>query len=620
MQRLAFFSILLGLLIMVSFTMEGPKTLEASSADNSSEIAGSHKPLDNINCGPQQNNLSSLGKPSPQANWLASSDENNASLTSLPYPFDAAWIEGQAVQGEAALIWLRVDPGTVVQGQLKEQSITFYPYCNLFWGLLAFDALHDDPGLQDLTLHAVDYGTTAIVPINLLAGDFWSGPPVIFPPDKQELLRPERLNAENEYLNNLLSNLSADTAYWKGPFQLPRNASRTSGFGARGVVNGVATGYHKGVDYRGFVGTPFFAPAPGYVILAEALTVRGNVIFIDHGAGVSTGYFHASEINVSVGDRVETGDLLGKIGVTGLTTGAHLHWEMRVNGIPVNPHPWLKGAIPVSAQELGAADWAFPWGHFYTQTAKGQGGYAVVDDRNARMLSHFLQLGGLQTVGYPISRRYILDGFLTQAFQKMVLQWRPEVGEAWPTNVFDNLSKEGYDNRLFNARQVPYILEPNFDSPNASWSEIVANRQGLLEANTAIGERYFSVTSPLTVFGLPTSQVIDMGNHFALRTQRAVLQQWKENVPWAAAGQVTIANGGDISKELGALPASALQPDGIPNPNPNANSMQPSLSEWASRRWGERASNTHIIRLIRTAVNGRCWLRTEKACPEPAEG
>ena len=95
----------------------------------------------------------------------------------------------------------------------------------------------------------------------------------------------------------------------------------------------------------------------------------------------------------------------------------------------------------------------------------------------------------------------------------------------------------------------------------ATWAQIIANRQALLNTHPAIRARYFSVGAPLTVFGLPVSRVEDMGNHYAIRTQRAVFQQWKEAVPWARAGEVTIANGGDIAKELGWLSGAALQPE-----------------------------------------------------------
>ncbi|MGB0388199.1 MAG: WD40/YVTN/BNR-like repeat-containing protein [Ardenticatenaceae bacterium] len=225
---------------------------------------------------------------------------------------------------------------------------------------------------------------------------------------------------------------------------------------------------------------------------------------------------------------------------------------------------FLLSGTPLSLNAQGA-DYDIPNGHFYTQTANGEGGFSVLDNSQANFWSDFQRLGGLQTVGYPISRRYEKDGFVTQAFQKLVLQWRPEVGQAWPVNVFDELSKSGFDQTLLQTRQTPLPLDSQFDDPGASWPEIVAKRQGLLDENPAIRARYFSVSDPLNVFGLPTSELTDMGNHYAIRTQRAVFQQWKEDVPWAAQGDVTIANGGDIAKELGWLAENALLPHADPN-------------------------------------------------------
>lgn len=220
---------------------------------------------------------------------------------------------------------------------------------------------------------------------------------------------------------------------------------------------------------------------------------------------------------------------------------------------------------PVTAPD-NANDWALSNGRFFTQTAAGKGGFSVVDDSQARFWSAYQQLGGAETVGYPISQRFMRDGFVTQAFQKLILQWRPDVGQAWPVNVFDELSKSNFDQRLLETRQTPHpLVSSTFDPPGASWGTIVAGRHALLDTNAAIRSRYFAQPDALTVFGLPTSRVEDMGNHYALRTQRAVFQQWKEAVPWAAAGQVTIANGGAIAQELGWLPAVATHPEPIQN-------------------------------------------------------
>jgi murein DD-endopeptidase MepM/ murein hydrolase activator NlpD len=83
------------------------------------------------------------------------------------------------------------------------------------------------------------------------------------------------------------------------------------------------------------------APADAIVALAEPLQVRGNAVILDHGRGVFTGYWHLSELRVTPGQRVAAGDLLGLVGNTGLSTGAHLHWELRIYGIAVDPMQFL---------------------------------------------------------------------------------------------------------------------------------------------------------------------------------------------------------------------------------------------------------------------------------------
>jgi murein DD-endopeptidase MepM/ murein hydrolase activator NlpD len=88
------------------------------------------------------------------------------------------------------------------------------------------------------------------------------------------------------------------------------------------------------------------APADGVVVFAGPLTVRGNATIIDHGWGVYSGYWHQKEIKVKVGDRVKAGDIIGLIGATGRVTGPHLHWEMIINGIQVEPVDWLQNAYP----------------------------------------------------------------------------------------------------------------------------------------------------------------------------------------------------------------------------------------------------------------------------------
>ncbi|MBA3532641.1 MAG: class F sortase [Ardenticatenales bacterium] len=196
---------------------------------------------------------------------------------------------------------------------------------------------------------------------------------------------------------------------------------------------------------------------------------------------------------------------------------------------------------------------------FFTETGGGQGGFAVCDDGAARFRTAF-QRWGLQRVGYPISRRYERDGFVTQAFQKAIMQWRPESGSVVLVNIFDDLSRAALDQPLAERYQTPVPLPAGWDG-EIPFAQVVQKRQALLASRPALSRAYFAAADPLTFFGLPTSEVTDMGNHYAIRLQRTVLQEWKEDVPWAKAGQVTIANGGDIAKTLGGLPAEVLLPE-----------------------------------------------------------
>ncbi len=199
---------------------------------------------------------------------------------------------------------------------------------------------------------------------------------------------------------------------------------------------------------------------------------------------------------------------------------------------------------------------------FFTETVKGEWGFSVCDDQEANFRAAF-ERWGLQKIGYPISQRYVHDGFVTQAFQKAIMQWRPDGNYVALVNIFDDLHNAGFDDTLLSVRQTPRQFPAGWDG-DIPFDEVVKKRQALLDVRPALRETYFASSDPLTFYGLPTSEVEDMGNHYAVRLQRAVLQEWKEEVPWAKEGEVTIANGGDIAKELGGLPAEALIP--IPPP------------------------------------------------------
>ncbi len=122
-----------------------------------------------------------------------------------------------------------------------------------------------------------------------------------------------------------------------------------SGFGNhRTYNNGTYTNYHSGVDYGVCTASNIniYAAADGEIVFAGLLPIHGGHTIIDHGWGVYSTYSHQSEIMVSAGQTVKRGDLIGLIGSTGRSVGPHLHWEIKINGVYVNPLTWLNTSFP----------------------------------------------------------------------------------------------------------------------------------------------------------------------------------------------------------------------------------------------------------------------------------
>jgi murein DD-endopeptidase MepM/ murein hydrolase activator NlpD len=126
-----------------------------------------------------------------------------------------------------------------------------------------------------------------------------------------------------------------------GRFKLPVDAPVVSPFGMRFHPILHTWRMHTGVDLGASSGTPIKAAGDGVVISAGWNGGYGNFTLLDHGNGLATGYAHQSQIAVSVGQQVKTGEVIGYVGSTGASTGPHLHWEVRVNGNPVNPMEWV---------------------------------------------------------------------------------------------------------------------------------------------------------------------------------------------------------------------------------------------------------------------------------------
>lgn len=178
-------------------------------------------------------------------------------------------------------------------------------------------------------------------------------------------------------------------------------------------------------------------------------------------------------------------------------------------------------------------------------------GYAVVNSGGLPFWDEFQRLGGVDRVGHPLSDRFMWHGFTLQVFQKLVFQAASVDGRIGLLNVMDLLSDAGKDELLLGQYDTPRPLPASFEAGLES-GEIRTKRLSLLDADPVLRAAYFAVDDPEHLYGLPASEVTDLNLYVvAIRCQRTVLQRWKQDMPWAAAGEVTAANAGEMAVQLG---------------------------------------------------------------------
>ena len=136
----------------------------------------------------------------------------------------------------------------------------------------------------------------------------------------------------------LLQNLKKNTIPSVAPVTVGYNSSS---FGWRVDPFTGHMAMHEGLDFMAEPGTPIYAAADGIVAQAESTPDYGNIVKVDHGAGLETRYAHAQRLLVRAGDRVQRGQLIAEVGNTGRSTGAHLHFEVRLNGVALDPRKYL---------------------------------------------------------------------------------------------------------------------------------------------------------------------------------------------------------------------------------------------------------------------------------------
>jgi hypothetical protein len=233
---------------------------------------------------------------------------------------------------------------------------------------------------------------------------------------------------------------------------------------------------------------------------------------------------------------------------------------------------WV-GPMAGTASAATSLDFAIPNGHFYTQ-ANGQGGaggtgFAITDDASAKFWSEFQRLGGVNSLGYPVSGRFMWDGFLDQATQRVVMQWRPDTHQVLFVNTYDRLHDLGKDAWLQAFRNTP---PPASTAPDTGlpFAQVEARHLAYLNSDPAIKAKYYATAAigdPIVYNGLPMGPVTPEGPFTMLRCQRVTIQHWLVDSPASGAhkGDVDVTLGGDDAKASGALPdAAALVPSAPP--------------------------------------------------------
>lgn len=271
----------------------------------------------------------------------------------LPPAFTSAEITTLPLkQGGTAEILITPAAGAGLGGQLADFPLHFFALSDGSQVALQGIPALLDPGLYPLRLDAAlpDGSRQSYEQMVLVnSGNYLSE---TIPLNDPSTIDPAVTGPETSQIASIVG-VAPTGRLWNGIFASPAVYANcfTSRFGTRRtykVINSTTEvpGFHSGLDFCGGDGLPITAPAAGRVVFAGPLAVRGNATIIDHGWGVFSGFWHQSEIQVQVGQVVEQGQQIGLVGGTGRVTGAHLHWELWVNNVQVDPLYWLNRAFP----------------------------------------------------------------------------------------------------------------------------------------------------------------------------------------------------------------------------------------------------------------------------------
>jgi murein DD-endopeptidase MepM/ murein hydrolase activator NlpD len=287
----------------------------------------------------------------------ATGGDTAVTASGLPAVFEDAVVDPlPLMQGRTTVIRVQVPEGVTLGGMLVDHPLHFFPDAD--GSQVALQGVHAllEPGPYPLRLEASlpDGSVQSFEQMVLVISGNYPEDPLLYV--EANTIDSAIIGPEDQLIEDTVQPATPQKL-WSGTFGTPaalyaESTYFTSRYGSRRQYIGLESdltyqGFHTGLDFGGGTGLPITAPAAGRVVLtAPDQVIRGNATMIDHGWGVYSGFWHQSEFKVQVGDMVTPGQIIGLVGNTGRGTGAHLHWELWVNGVQVDPLDWLQRTYP----------------------------------------------------------------------------------------------------------------------------------------------------------------------------------------------------------------------------------------------------------------------------------
>jgi murein DD-endopeptidase MepM/ murein hydrolase activator NlpD len=291
-----------------------------------------------------------------------------AGQDSLPHSIPAITITAEpSLLDEGAFGWLRLRPSpgaTLAGGEAGGEPIHFESVGDsVFRSLVGVPIEVGDSFRVTVFLQTAERTDTVVTSLPVRKGGYpnevLTVPPAFVKPDS---LAAARIQSEIAKSREVSRQSQERPRIWRGPFRVPRPGRITSAFGTARVFNGEVQSRHLGTDFAGAIGAPVRSAGDGVIALVADFYLAGRAIYIDHGAGLVTAYFHLSKVDVRQRQRVVAGQRIGAVGRSGRVTGPHLHWVARYGAISVDPmsllrlhegQPTAREPIPTSDSERG---------------------------------------------------------------------------------------------------------------------------------------------------------------------------------------------------------------------------------------------------------------------------